>query len=594
MLISRITLKCLAFALLVITSFCSQARPDTYLAAQPEVYAIGDLHGDYSTMVKILRAAKLIDGNNNWIGGSRTLVQVGDQLDRGDTEKEILDLFESLIVQARDAGGNVLVLNGNHETMNVELDFRYVTSAGFRQFSSYYHAGVSDSDVLALPSSQRGRAVAFKPGGPYARKLAEHNAAVMIGETVYVHGGITTTHANYGLENINAEISHWMKGNASRPWSVGGSGPLWNRDFGGDLSSSDCSELQQSLDALGAKRMVIAHTRQNYINQACNGRVWRIDVGMSNYYGGRLQALKITNDSLIQIVESDGSITDTGFGDGDNPICSAPGQVDDINSSDITATSFRATWSAVSGAAKYTPQLWIDGAWVSQSPVMQPAVSYQGFVGGSTQYIRVIAEAACGAKSAGSNWLKVELASGDGGGGGCDTPEQPDQPWASNVTSSSYTLLWNSVGNATSYTVQRWSASNGAWQNVGTTTATRYDINGEARDKAYARVIPINACGEQGTPSNWVTVELQSGDGSCSSAPSTPTGLRVSGGVLSWSATEGASYYKVVGWNGSAWETYVTTSETRLSITQSTPQYLAVSARNDCGKSDYSSYIQVR
>ncbi|MCL1125505.1 metallophosphoesterase [Shewanella surugensis] len=243
--------------------------------------------------------------------------KVGDQLDRGDTEKEILDLFEVLINEAAIAGGEVIVLNGNHETMNVELDFRYITDGGFEQFQSYYNADITDKDVLAIKEEEhRGRAVAFKPAGPYAQILATHNSVVVIGETVFVHGGITPEHADYGLDSINSEISAWMQGQEkNRPNSVSGSGPLWNRDYGYEVSTEVCEQLETTLKKLNATRMVIAHTRQDNINQACDGKVWRIDTSMSSYYSnGKLQALKITNDDLIEIIEEDGSISETGFG----------------------------------------------------------------------------------------------------------------------------------------------------------------------------------------------------------------------------------------------------------------------------------------
>ncbi|MCL1125506.1 hypothetical protein [Shewanella surugensis] len=60
--------------LVSVTQF-SQARPDTYINAKETVIAIGDLHGDFTAMLTILKAAQLIDENNSWIGGTKTLVQ---------------------------------------------------------------------------------------------------------------------------------------------------------------------------------------------------------------------------------------------------------------------------------------------------------------------------------------------------------------------------------------------------------------------------------------------------------------------------------------------------------------------------------------
>lgn len=56
--------------------------------------------------------------------------QVGDQLDRGDNEIQILYFLERLQKEATAAGGALHILNGNHETMNVGGRFRYATAPG--------------------------------------------------------------------------------------------------------------------------------------------------------------------------------------------------------------------------------------------------------------------------------------------------------------------------------------------------------------------------------------------------------------------------------------------------------------------------------
>ena len=45
------------------------------------IFAIGDLHGDYTTFITLLYKAKIVDKNGNWIAGKTILVQIGDVLD---------------------------------------------------------------------------------------------------------------------------------------------------------------------------------------------------------------------------------------------------------------------------------------------------------------------------------------------------------------------------------------------------------------------------------------------------------------------------------------------------------------------------------
>jgi hypothetical protein len=45
--------------------------------------------------------------------------------------------------------------------------------------------------------------------------------------------------------------------------------------------------------------MVVGHTPQSRgISAACGGQVWRIDTGMSHFYGGPLQLLEIESGQV--------------------------------------------------------------------------------------------------------------------------------------------------------------------------------------------------------------------------------------------------------------------------------------------------------
>ena len=69
---------------------------------------------------------------------SDTDMQVGDQLDRGDNEIQILYFLERLQKEAAAEGGALHILNGNHETMNVGGRFRYATQPGRIDFLRWH------------------------------------------------------------------------------------------------------------------------------------------------------------------------------------------------------------------------------------------------------------------------------------------------------------------------------------------------------------------------------------------------------------------------------------------------------------------------
>ena len=81
----------------------------------PEIFAVGDAHGDYIRLTAVLRAAKLIDKQNNWTGGKAVLVSTGDNIDKGPRAPDVLRLWRKLRETAPAKGGRVIVLSGNHE-----------------------------------------------------------------------------------------------------------------------------------------------------------------------------------------------------------------------------------------------------------------------------------------------------------------------------------------------------------------------------------------------------------------------------------------------------------------------------------------------
>lgn len=84
------------------------------LPAAKRVIAIGDLHGDLDKAKESFRIGGLIDDHDQWIGGKTVVVQVGDLLDRGDREVELLYWLERIAKKAKQHGGAVHVINGNH------------------------------------------------------------------------------------------------------------------------------------------------------------------------------------------------------------------------------------------------------------------------------------------------------------------------------------------------------------------------------------------------------------------------------------------------------------------------------------------------
>eukprot|EP00189_Rhodosorus_marinus_P002514 CAMPEP_0113954460 /NCGR_PEP_ID=MMETSP0011_2-20120614/562_1 /TAXON_ID=101924 /ORGANISM="Rhodosorus marinus" /LENGTH=380 /DNA_ID=CAMNT_0000963585 /DNA_START=2386 /DNA_END=3529 /DNA_ORIENTATION=- /assembly_acc=CAM_ASM_000156 len=295
----------------------------TYFAAADRIIAVGDVHGDLGALRNVLKLSKLIGSNDEWVGGGTVLVQVGDLLDRGDQERAAFELLLKLREDAKKHGGAVHILHGNHEIMNVSLDFRYVTPGGFVDFEPLADQAneklgklppaISET-IKGLPEFMRSRAWSLRPGGPFSNRISTNQLAIVIGDNVFVHGGLRPTHlAEPGaLETMNSACRAWMQGRAEKPSSLKtGKSPVWMRNYSlgsPKIGSDECNTLQASLDLIPAKRMIVGHTpQQQGINAACAGKVWRIDTGMSAAYGGPPEALEITNGEYVCLLQKAGA-----------------------------------------------------------------------------------------------------------------------------------------------------------------------------------------------------------------------------------------------------------------------------------------------
>jgi hypothetical protein len=330
-----------------------------------KLVAIGDIHGDLSVAIKALKLAGVIDmkisdnsrdiNKINWVGGNTYVVQLGDQIDRVRPNKlfndlctednnicedegsdlKIICLFERLNNQAITHGGALLSILGNHELMNVDKDFRYVSPREFSEFGNYFKGKMEVNSKY--PYGYKERLEAFKPGGLLSKKLAcTRYSVVQVGSWVFVHGGISPKCASdYSLDDMNLYIRRWLDGNESSQnmYHVNKLyhndddeySPFWTRIFSDmdEWCDSKCTqEFNKTLNNLNLKNlrnnsniikgMIMGHSPQfmynRPINSSANNRIWRVDVGASRAFGNvddpnrLVQVLVINNDNNFSIL----------------------------------------------------------------------------------------------------------------------------------------------------------------------------------------------------------------------------------------------------------------------------------------------------
>ncbi|KAK1319368.1 Uncharacterized protein QJS10_CPB04g01946 [Acorus calamus] len=316
--------------------------PPTRLPHPPRLVAIGDLHGDLPKSIEALSLAGLIDPSTlRWSGGPTVAVQVGDVLDRGGDEIRLLYLLHRLRLEAAASGGALVTMIGNHEVMNVRGDFNCAGPSGLEEFKNWgfwYQIGLSmktkceglrnpKDPFKGVPKSfpgvrkefheaLRARAAALRPDGPISKRfLSQNPTVVIVGDSVFVHGGLLQDHVKYGLDRMNREVRDWISGRSdggdggerSPGFVRGREAVVWLRRFSDGVC--DCANLEAVLEMIpGAKRMVMGHTIQTAgINGACENRAVRIDVGLSKGCGdGLAEVLEIVDGgSVMRVIGSD-------------------------------------------------------------------------------------------------------------------------------------------------------------------------------------------------------------------------------------------------------------------------------------------------
>ncbi len=241
-LLNRLSRGLLVLASLALVVPSSAAEGTCGLTGVRRVVAVGDVHGSYDNLVKVLTLAGLLDRSGHWGGGKAVLVQVGDVLDRGVQTRPALDLLMLLEKEARQAGGRVIVLLGNHEVMNIMGDLSAVQAAEYGLWKPPDPAGSrtpgnktprkqyvdtvterarEEAKAAGQPFDEQAyrqkvleqtppgfveREQALSPQGKYGKWVREHEVIATVNGVAFLHGGLTPEVAALGCERINRQV----------------------------------------------------------------------------------------------------------------------------------------------------------------------------------------------------------------------------------------------------------------------------------------------------------------------------------------------------------------------------------------------------
>jgi hypothetical protein len=285
-----------------------------------DVYAIGDVHGDYQTMARVLAAARLIDSPTappdqiRWTGGAAVLVCTGDLIDKYNHSLDVIAAFRALQSQAPAAGGRVVITMGNHEAEFLAARKKIgkknaLADAGPTLATELRSAGIDPAQVTAGQDSAG--------IGQFLRDLP---IGAKVNDFFFCHAG--NTHG-LSVQQLDSAVSNQVDKQGfgapilSDPDSILEARmhptPWWEAEGSADQT------LQKDLAALGVRHLVFGHQpgaiefadgaarRSDELYQKFDGEVFLTDTGMSRGAdAGPAALLQIHADSEAIAIYADG------------------------------------------------------------------------------------------------------------------------------------------------------------------------------------------------------------------------------------------------------------------------------------------------
>jgi len=286
-----------------------------------DIFAIGDVHGDYARLVKLLAAAKIIEHSSSpetvkWTAGKAVLVFTGDLIDKGPHSLQVVRLAASLRKAAARSGGQVITLMGNHE--------------------AEFLANPTEKKVKDFAQDIRGAGLMPKEVAACREDVGQFLCSLPFGARVddwfFSHGG------NTGGRTISQLIADFESGvgkdgfgspqlidaNSMLEARIGEEGPGGKAWFEAERPQRSAEQLLGSyVAALGVNHLVQGHQHQKIVFEdgqhrntgqmfQWHGLIFLIDVGMSTGVGdshGAVLHIRHHNGEDAFAIDADGTET---------------------------------------------------------------------------------------------------------------------------------------------------------------------------------------------------------------------------------------------------------------------------------------------
>ncbi|NII29866.1 redoxin domain-containing protein [Pseudoflavitalea sp. X16] len=269
--------------------------PPTEYPQPSRLLAISDIEGNLGAFVSLLLASHVIDNTFNWTFGDGHLVLLGDFFDRGSQVTEVLWLVYSLEQKARQKGGWVHFILGNHELMNLSGDLRYV-----------HHKYKTTASLLGEEYTTG----LYGNNSELGRWLRTKNIVERIGNMLFTHGGISAeiNRSRLSLQQINDMARPYYGQNLTSKQDSGlmavmgtRSAPFWYRGYYESNGSAPEDQVDRTRTLFAVDKIVTGHTiigDGEKITPHYNGKVINID---THHASGHSAALLIEGNQFYTV-----------------------------------------------------------------------------------------------------------------------------------------------------------------------------------------------------------------------------------------------------------------------------------------------------
>jgi hypothetical protein len=252
------------------------------LSLTQPAYVLGDIHGQYEKVVRLLTGTRLLNPDLTWNAANSRLWFIGDFFDRGPGGLNTVDLIMDLQEQASEAGGEVGALIGNHEIL-------LLAAKHFGDHPTRGTGGTFISDWLANGGV---KANLTELTSEHIQWLTNLPAMTLVCQRLLIHAdAFFYTRYGHSIEEVNQTMRALLRSQDAQEWER-----LLENFSERDAFLNNPKLAVEMLAMYGGRQIIHGHTPISLVtgdppNQVtrpvtyAGGMVLNIDGGM--YGGGR-------------------------------------------------------------------------------------------------------------------------------------------------------------------------------------------------------------------------------------------------------------------------------------------------------------------